>query len=123
MIPMSPSVIAHLTEWKLKCPNGRFNLVFPNGAGNVENHANIYQRLFKPLLVDNGIVNADGKPKFGFHALRHAAASLFIEQGWPAKKVQSILGHSSITMTMDVYGHLLKALRMTLKCLRRWKQT
>jgi len=27
------------------------------------------------------------------------------QQGWPTKKVQSILGHSSITMTMDVYGH------------------
>ncbi|GGE93662.1 site-specific integrase [Stappia taiwanensis] len=50
--------------------------------------------------------NEIGKPKFSFHALRHAAASLFIEQGWPAKKVQTILGHASITMTFDVYGHL-----------------
>ncbi|WP_244296395.1 tyrosine-type recombinase/integrase [Stappia sp. TSB10GB4] len=50
--------------------------------------------------------NKIGKPKFSFHALRHAAASLFIKQGWPAKKVQTILGHSSITMTFDVYGHL-----------------
>lgn len=63
----------------------------------------------KPLLVDNDIVNTDGKPKFGFHALCHAAASLFIEQGWPAKKVQSILGHSSITMMMDVYGRLFES--------------
>jgi integrase len=31
---------------------------------------------------------------------------LFIEQGWNAKKIQSFLGHSSIGMTMDVYGHL-----------------
>ena len=59
--------------------------------------------------MDNGIINSEGKPKFGFHALRHAAAALFIEQGWPAKKVQSILGHSSITMTMDVYGHLFES--------------
>ena len=109
MIPMSPSVLEHLSAWKLKCPNGTLNRVFPNGAGNIENHSNIYQRIFKPLLVDNGIINSDDKPKFGFHALRHAAASLFIEQGWPAKKVQSILGHSSITMTMDVYGHLFES--------------
>ena len=106
---MSPSVITYLTAWKLKCPNGLLNLVFQNGAGNIENHSNIYQRIFKPLLVDNGIVNSESKPKLGFHALRHAAASLFIEQGWPAKKVQSILGHSSITMTMDVYGHLFES--------------
>jgi integrase len=38
--------------------------------------------------------------------LRHAAASLFIEQGWNPKKIQTILGRASITMKMDVYGHL-----------------
>ncbi len=106
---MAPSVVKELSAWKAACPAGPQNLVFPNGAGKIENHSNIYQRLFKPLLVENRIVDEDGKPRFGFHALRHAAASLFIEQGWPAKKVQAILGHSSITMTMDVYGHLFES--------------
>jgi len=32
----------------------------------------------------------------------HAAASMFIEQGVPAKKIQTILGHSSVTMTLPV---------------------
>jgi len=41
--------------------------------------------------------------------LLYGAASLFIEQGWPAKKEQSILGHSSIAMTMDGYGHLFES--------------
>lgn len=67
------------------------------------------KRIFEPLLVNNGIVNSEGKPKFGFHALRHASASLFIEQDLPTKRIQSILGHSSITMTMDVYGHLFES--------------
>ena len=40
--------------------------------------------------------------------MRHAAASLFIEQGWNPKKIQTLLGHASITMTMDVYGHLFE---------------
>jgi len=108
IIPMAPSVLKELKAWQLHCPTGPQNLVFPNGAGKIENHSNIYQRVFAPLLVENGIVNDEGKPKFGFHSLRHAAASLFIEQGWTPKKVQSILGHSSITMTMDVYGHLFE---------------
>ncbi|PWE32867.1 site-specific integrase [Maritimibacter sp. 55A14] len=108
VIPMAPTVVSTLKAWKLKCPNGELSLVFPNGKGNVENHSNIHNRVFVPLLVNNGIVYEDGKPKFSFHALRHAAASLFIEQGWPPKKIQSILGHSSITMTMDVYGHLFE---------------
>lgn len=42
------------------------------------------------------------------HGLRHAAASLFIEQGWNPKKIQALLSHSSINMTMDVYGHLFE---------------
>lgn len=39
---------------------------------------------------------------------RHAACSrvALIEQGWPPKRIQVMLGHSSITMTYDVYGHL-----------------
>jgi integrase len=105
-IPMAPLVRETLLKWREVCPKGPQNLVFPNGAGNVESHANIYHRLFKPLLIECGIVDGEGKPKFGIHSLRHAAASLFIEQGWSPKKIQMILGHSSITMTFDVYGHL-----------------
>lgn len=105
-IPMSPLVASTLLDWKTRCPKGELNLVFPNGAGNVEGHANIYHRIFKPLMIACDIVDTDGKPKFGFHSLRHAAASLFIEQGWTPKKIQVLLGHSSINMTFDVYGHL-----------------
>jgi integrase len=46
------------------------------------------------------------KPPYNFHALRHAAASLFIEQGWTPKKIQTLMGHSSIQVTFDIYGHL-----------------
>ena len=79
-----------------------------NSVGKVQNYSNIYNRVFKPMLVAHGIVGPDGDAKFGIHALRHAAASLFIEQGWNAKKIQTLLGHASITMTMDVYELWLK---------------
>ena len=108
-IPMAPSVVRILAAWKDICPKGDLGLVFPNGIGNCENHSNISNRVFAPLLINKGIVGVDGKPKFSFHSLRHAAASLFIEQGWSAKKIQSILGHSTISMTMDVYGHLFES--------------
>jgi integrase len=45
-------------------------------------------------------------PKYGLHSLRHTVASLFIEQGFTPKRVQALMGHSSIQMTFDVYGHL-----------------
>jgi hypothetical protein len=35
---------------------------------------------------------------------------LFIEQVWNAQKMQTLLGHASINMTMDVYGHLFEKL-------------
>jgi integrase len=39
--------------------------------------------------------------------LRHAAASLFIAHlGWTPKWLQTVMGHSSVTMTFDLYGHL-----------------
>jgi integrase len=44
--------------------------------------------------------------KYGLHALRHFFASWAIEQGFSAKRLQALLGHSSIQMTMDVYSHL-----------------
>jgi integrase len=52
-------------------------------------------------------VSEKGRAKYGFHALRHAAASLFIAHlGWTPKRVQAVMGHASITMTFDRYGHL-----------------
>lgn len=46
-----------------------------------------------------------------FHDLRHSCASFLLAQGVPPKVVQEILGHSSITITLDVYGHLLPGAR------------
>ena len=47
------------------------------------------------------------EPRYRFHMLRHAAASLFIAPlGWTPKRLQSVMGHSSINMTFDLYGHL-----------------
>jgi integrase len=109
-IPMSPMVVNALREWRLACPNGVGDIVFPNGKGNIENHANIANRGFYALQRSAGIVDAEGMPKYGLHALRHFFASWAIEQGFSAKPVQALLGHSSIQMTFDVYGHLFPSL-------------
>jgi integrase len=109
-IPMSPMVVNALRDWRLACPKGAQALVFPNGKGNVENHANIAERGFYAVQKRAGLVDADGKPKYGLHALRHFFASWAIEQEFTAKRVQALLGHSSIQMTFDVYGHLFPSL-------------
>jgi integrase len=48
-----------------------------------------------------------GLPPVNFHALRHTCAALLIRAGVPVKAIQHQLGHTNITMTMQVYGHLM----------------
>lgn len=104
-IPMAPLVVNTLREWRLACPKGELGLVFPNGQGNVESHANIAARGFAPLQRA-----AIGEVKYGLHSLRHFFASWAIEQGFSPKRLQALLGHSSIQMTFDTYGHLFPSL-------------
>jgi integrase len=47
--------------------------------------------------------------KFSLHALRHAAAALWIEQGLSPKRIQTLMGHASIAQTFDQYGYLFEA--------------
>jgi integrase len=123
---LSPMVLNALREWKLTCPKGDLDLVFPNGLGKVESYANLIDRGFGPIQVAAGVVsvvpvlddagrpviNNAGEPvmreagKYGLHALRHACASLWIEQGHNPKQIQTLMGHSSIKVTFDTYGHL-----------------
>ena len=111
-VPAPPLVLNALKEWKLACPKGDLDLVFPNGAGKVEQLNNIVRRGLQPALVAAGVVEG-GEAKYkGLHSLRHFYASWCINRqadgglGLPPKVVQERMGHSSITMTMDVYGHL-----------------
>ena len=59
-----------------------------------------------------GLVDKAGAPKYALHAMRHFFASWCINRKvdggreLPAKNVQHLLGHHSITLTMDAYGHL-----------------
>ena len=105
-IPMTPGVLNVLREWRLACPKGELGLVFPNGNGRIESHANIASRGFAPLQRALGLVDAQGRPRYGLHSLRHFFASWAIEQGFTPKRLQALLGHTSIQMTFDIYGHL-----------------
>ena len=112
VVPMGTFATNTLKEWQLSCPKGNLDLVFPNGAGNVESLANIINRGLIPTQIAAGLI-VDGKGKYtGLHSLRHFYASWCINRsadgglGLPPKVVQERLGHSSITMTYDRYGHL-----------------
>jgi integrase len=135
-VPAPPLVMNALREWKLACPkrdSGKKDadgkpvmvqdLVFPNGAGKVENLNNMLKRGLHPLWIDAGVTTDTGKidehgnpvleQKYsGLHCLRHWFASWCINRkqdgglGLTPKLVQERMGHSTIAMTMDTYGHL-----------------
>lgn len=121
-VKVPPLLVNALKEWKLACPKGELGLVFPNGAGNVESHANIVNRGLIPAMLAAGLAVKIGeddkgepimKAKYtGLHTLRHFYASWCINAKSAGglelrpKAVQERLGHSSITITMDTYGHL-----------------
>jgi integrase len=111
-IPISEGVARTLKEWQLACPHpaeSQLQLVFPNDRGGVMRICNLDQKVYRALQISRGIVNGAGGAKYGLHKLRHFFASWAIEQQFPAKRLQEILGHSSITMTYDRYGHWFPA--------------
>jgi integrase len=109
-IPMSPMVVNTLKEWKLRSLRGEAGFVFPNPAGRVQSHNNLSYNGIRALQMNCRIVDDRGEAKYGPHALRHFFASWAIEQGFSPKKLQALMGHSSITLTYDRYGHLFPSL-------------
>jgi integrase len=108
-IPIGSVLLNALRTWRLACPPGPLELVLPAADGSIETYNNLLRQVFWPLQTRAGITAKNGSPKYGLHALRHAAVSLWIASGFSAKEVQIWAGHSSIQMTFDTYGHLLNA--------------
>src|SRR5215831_18942421 len=112
-IPLPPMLVAALREHRLASPRSELGLVFPNNRGGVDHRNNIVYRGFHPAQVAAGVVDQHGGAKYkGLHALRHFYASWCINRRvdggleLPLKVVQARLGHASIQMTADTYGHL-----------------
>ncbi len=85
-------------KWK------NLDLVFPNTIGNYQG-ANYRQEMFVKMLKMAGL------PPMRLHDLRHSAATILLSQGVNPKVVQEILGHSSITLTLGIYGHVLPGMQ------------
>ncbi len=117
-IPIPPALISELRKWMLRAPVGELGLLFPNSEGGVRLHSNMLNREYWPLQFSAGLTRPTGKKdaddnpilhaKYDFHALRHYAASAWIKQKVDLKRLTVWLGHSSVQITLDTYGHLIK---------------
>lgn len=105
-IGVGDHVLDILRAWKKECPKSKQDLVFPNWKGNPEKLQNVYRRCWYTLQKDVGLVDAEGSAKYPLKELRHVRASIEIDQQANPKEIQTLMGHSSIKVTYDVYGHL-----------------
>lgn len=117
-IALPPRVITAMKAWKLACPVSKADLVFPSERGKAMSHRVMMLKLVGPVQIAAKVTGPQPEdpessppPRYGMHAFRHAAASLWIEQGLDPKRVQTLMGHSSIQMTFDTYGHLFEQAR------------
>jgi integrase len=111
-IPLAPETVAELKAWKLACAPTDDDLVFPTQTGRIAHHQNLYRSVSALQKRAHVIDKATGEPKYALHAFRHFFASWCLNpesaggREMLPQQVQALLGHSSIKMTMDVYGHL-----------------
>jgi integrase len=115
-IPLGPSLISTLKTWKLRCPVTNADLVFPNvrkGIIDQKGMSSLFLavQVAAGLAIDTGKKNKKGelvyKLRYGWHDLRHAAASAWIKQNIDLKRLQVWIGHATIQLTIDTYGHLI----------------
>jgi len=102
-VNLTPSVIQVLKEHRLRKgnPDGD-ELLFDQGNGEPIGPPRVSKVLWPRLLKRAGI-----RESVRLHDLRHTYCSLLLSQGANPKYIQAQLGHSSIMITMDLYGHLM----------------
>ena len=123
-VPLGPSTAVAVRAWRLaRGPSGDFQhgrtkiggRLFNDPAGGpLWPYQDFMRDCWRPMMERAGLGERRPDAKgvlraatdFGPHVLRHVAASLWIAQDLKPKKVQELLGHSSLALTMDLYGHL-----------------
>ena len=94
-------------EWRLQAGqmwSNPLGLVFTNEVGQEIPHATVEHR-FSRILESAGI------EAHRFHDLRHTFTVESLRAGVDVKTVSEMLGHSSVSFTLDVYGHVTKAMQ------------
>lgn len=107
-IDIPPTLERMLEEWSASPLRAQTtDLVFSDARGDILNMDNVKARVLNPALERAGL------PKMRFHDLRHTYASILIANGEPLKYIQAMMGHGSIAITADTYGHLLADVHST----------
>ena len=101
-----PPFLCEILEDQLaeRAQPGKDGLVFTNTRGNTPHLSSFTSQTWKKAR------ERIGRPDLRWHDLRHTAVALAIVNGAHPKAIQERMGHSSITVTLDRYGHLFPSL-------------
>ena len=96
-IALSDKIIQLLLQRRQEFPNTEYVVCQPDGKPYTPD---AFSRKFQPFLQRNHL------PHIRLHDIRHASATMMIEHGVDIKTVQSRLGHSDISTTLNIYSHM-----------------
>ncbi|HLG51624.1 MAG TPA: site-specific integrase, partial [Chloroflexota bacterium] len=108
-VPLPSGLVAILRQWRAQQNAERlllgpayrdYDLVFTLPGGGPIDHRNLCRRDFARLIVQAGV------PRIRFHDLRHTSATLLLGAGVNLKVISERLGHSSVSVTGDIYAHV-----------------
>ncbi len=99
-VDLSATAVRVLRRQLLARTPNDLHLVFPSPEGRILNDDNFRHRVFAPAVRRTKLTG------FRFHDLRHTYAALMVAAGAHPKYLQAQMGHSSIRVTLDLYGHL-----------------
>lgn len=105
-LPCPAELILTLKKWRLQCPKGDLDLVFPTAAGAPQHRTRILQHVLRPALVAAKI-----EGRYHMHTLRHSFCSALLAQGAPPTEVQKYSGHTRLSTLLDVYSHFIPSER------------
>jgi len=113
LVKLGPAVLEKLHQHRQQQEQARLfagqrwqenGLIFPTTIGTPKSPGDLRAE-FKSLLQEAGL------PDVRFHDLRHTTATLMLQQGVHPKVVQERLGHSNVSITLNIYSHVLPSLQ------------
>jgi len=115
-IDLSPETLDLITYYHdHKTIKNKYDLVFPTATGHWQSVDTWRRRCFGAACIEAGLIKyveengkTEERPKYKPYDLRHFYASMLIAQRRSLKKIQSLMGHENIRITLDVYGHLIE---------------
>jgi integrase len=105
-LPCPAELMLTLKKWRLRCPKGELDLVFPTPAGQPQHRARILDGVLRPALAAAGL-----DQRYHVHTLRHSFCSALLAQGTPPTEVQRYSGHARLSTLLDIYSHFIPSER------------